>query len=491
MFRFTHSNLKLSALFVFILLLANCSGSATPESKPTVIIAAPPSGSSYNVGEPVAVQSTSADPLGIVRVELLVDGAVVRTDPAPVSQGQVQFAVIQTWAAIVPGSHTLTVRAYNTQNAFGEAGIVITVKPSGALPTVMATMPIPATGIPTVPPPPPPPTAVVPTSVQPTVPGCVLNSQFVADLSVPDGTQMNPGTPFTKSWRVLNTGTCAWDSNFRIAMVSGTNLAPFTQTAIPPTAPGATADISLPMTAPNATGAFRAVWRLTDANGQFFGTDLIVSIVVGTPAPTATKTAPPASCSGTPNDFTFTVTPATIAPGQAATLAWGAITNANGAFLDEEGVETPGSQQVNPTQTQTYTLVAVCGNNKRTKQVTLTVASASPTPTPGFEGHWNIKNGGEGDCTADFTVLKDKISGTFCRKLKTGTSTGALQGTVSLADSTQVAEGTYTADSTNGTFKFYLSSNGNRFQGSWLAFGTTLEFCGWRDGSSPPNQCLR
>jgi hypothetical protein len=50
----------------------------------------------------------------ITRVELLVDGDVVRTDPSP--SPQVSFTLIQTWKA-TPGTHTLGVRAYNTSGA--------------------------------------------------------------------------------------------------------------------------------------------------------------------------------------------------------------------------------------------------------------------------------------------------------------------------------------------------------------------------------------
>src|SRR5512138_2778546 len=34
--------------------------------------------------------------------------------------------------------------------------------------------------------------------------------QFVADVTIPDGTVMTPNQAFTKTWRVKNVGTCAW-----------------------------------------------------------------------------------------------------------------------------------------------------------------------------------------------------------------------------------------------------------------------------------------
>ena len=37
-------------------------------------------------------------------------------------------------------------------------------------------------------------------------------AQFIADVTVPDGTNYAPGTTFKKTWRLKNIGTCAWGS---------------------------------------------------------------------------------------------------------------------------------------------------------------------------------------------------------------------------------------------------------------------------------------
>ena len=38
-------------------------------------------------------------------------------------------------------------------------------------------------------------------------------AQFVADVTIPDGTNFAPGTAFKKTWRLKNIGTNAWNSN--------------------------------------------------------------------------------------------------------------------------------------------------------------------------------------------------------------------------------------------------------------------------------------
>lgn len=81
-------------------------------ARPTVIIQSPVSGATFKEGDEIPIQSTSNDPAGIVRVELLVDGQVVSSDAPPIPQGQVSFSLVQKWKA-TGGSHTLSVRAYN------------------------------------------------------------------------------------------------------------------------------------------------------------------------------------------------------------------------------------------------------------------------------------------------------------------------------------------------------------------------------------------
>ncbi len=95
-------------LFCALGLAAACS--LAP--KPVIVLSSPPHGSQFQEGEDVAFQSTATDSTGVTRVDLMVDGIVVRTDPSPNPQGQSSFTLIQTWKA-TPGNHTISVRAAN------------------------------------------------------------------------------------------------------------------------------------------------------------------------------------------------------------------------------------------------------------------------------------------------------------------------------------------------------------------------------------------
>ena len=125
--------------------LGTITSLALGPDKPQITLQSPLAGAQFHEGDNVPVQSTATDKAGIVRVELSVDGAVVRSDAPPIAQGQTSFSVIQPWKATV-GSHTLSVRAFNASSAASDpAFVAITVTAS------VATLPAP-TAAPTLPP---------------------------------------------------------------------------------------------------------------------------------------------------------------------------------------------------------------------------------------------------------------------------------------------------------------------------------------------------
>jgi hypothetical protein len=127
---------------------------------------------------------------------------------------------------------------------------------------------------------------------------------FVSDVSIPDDTPMTAGQTFTKTWKVRNAGTCAWDAGFKFAFTGGEQMGGTTFTLPAAVAAGAVYDISVPMTAPSKTGTLRGNWRMQTASGQAFGDEVYVQIVVGggsAPAATNTGGAPAAtSTTGAP-----------------------------------------------------------------------------------------------------------------------------------------------------------------------------------------------
>ena len=120
---------------------------------------------------------------------------------------------------------------------------------------------------------------------------------FINDVSIPDDTKMAPGQQFTKTWLVQNTGGCAWQPGFKWTLISGNPMGGSTVTLSQSVAPGAQYQISVPMIAPNASGESVGNWRMSDANGNFFGQPVWVKVMVGgngaTNTPNVTSTATP------------------------------------------------------------------------------------------------------------------------------------------------------------------------------------------------------
>ena len=101
--------------------------------------------------------------------------------------------------------------------------------------------------------------------------GSCNSAAFVTDVSVPDGTTFSPGAAFVKTWRLKNIGTCTWTSAYTLAFVSGDPLGATSSIAIPTTAPGQQANVSLDMNAPTTLGHYRGYWMLKDPQGNKFG----------------------------------------------------------------------------------------------------------------------------------------------------------------------------------------------------------------------------
>lgn len=112
-------------------------------------------------------------------------------------------------------------------------------------------------------------TATAEPTPTPTLP--VYDASYVADVTVPDGTIIEPGTPFTKTWRLRNTGNAPWDETTSLTLAVGEAMGAPEAVPVPATAPGETADVSVPMVAPAAVGEHSAAWRLCRAEGCFGG----------------------------------------------------------------------------------------------------------------------------------------------------------------------------------------------------------------------------
>jgi hypothetical protein len=155
------------------------------------------------------------------------------------------------------------------------------------------------------------------TRVPATAASCA-NYFFVDDITIKDGMQMPVGTEFTKTWRVKNTGTCTWTTNFKLVFVRGEAMGGQAFSLANAVATGQTVDISINLKVPDKSGKLTGVWSLVDEKGQYFGAVLTVVINVGTLTPSPTGSAaitptltPEAGTTATPTETpTISLTPA-------------------------------------------------------------------------------------------------------------------------------------------------------------------------------------
>lgn len=133
----------------------------------------------------------------------------------------------------------------------------------------------------------------------------------------PNGSnEVKPGEAFFMSWKVHNSGTCEWKSYYRLSFVSGTNMDPRINNLGKIIPVDKNPEISIQLDAPNRTGSFTAHFRMSDGNGNLFGSTLPVTIkVVGDPTNTVPPTQTPSVTPTVTPSVTPTVTPSvTLTP---------------------------------------------------------------------------------------------------------------------------------------------------------------------------------
>ena len=130
--------------------------------------------------------------------------------------------------------------------------------------------------------------------------GCTLKAAFVADVTIPDDTEMVPDEAFDKPWRIRNSGTCEWEDGTEFVFVSGDPLNGPPSVSVDPAGPNDVIDVTAPLQAPSSPGTYRSNWQLQTPDGTRFGPVFFTRIAVeaeeeATAEPTAEPTDEPTS----------------------------------------------------------------------------------------------------------------------------------------------------------------------------------------------------
>ncbi len=147
------------------------------------------------------------------------------------------------------------------------------------------------------------PTALTPTATPAsptatTAPGAIDQIEFIADVTVPDGTIYAPGETFTKIWRLKNIGNTTWTTAYALVFVSGASMGNAGPVPLPADVPpGQTVDVSVNLVAPNQPGDYTGFWMLRNASQKNFGLGpnadqpFYVQITVAAAGATSTQTS--------------------------------------------------------------------------------------------------------------------------------------------------------------------------------------------------------
>ncbi len=112
---------------------------------------------------------------------------------------------------------------------------------------------------------------------------CSDNLHFVDDVTIPDNSFVTYGSSIDKQWLVENSGTCNWNSNYRLKHLGGADLGAPEEVMLYPAHAGTQATLQIIFTAPFTDGVYESAWQASDPNGNSFGDPIYIRITVAAP----------------------------------------------------------------------------------------------------------------------------------------------------------------------------------------------------------------
>jgi hypothetical protein len=96
-------------------------------------------------------------------------------------------------------------------------------------------------------------------------------SEFIRDVTIPDGSILNPGEKFTKTWEIRNAGNVTWENRYLTrlgALVGPALITSKRRVKLPLTPPGHAIEISIDLVAPDVATTTKATWKMTFSDHQ-------------------------------------------------------------------------------------------------------------------------------------------------------------------------------------------------------------------------------
>jgi len=109
---------------------------------------------------------------------------------------------------------------------------------------------------------------------------CIDNLTFIEDKSIPDGTEVTPGSVIEKIWEVTNSGTCNWGTGYTIRLIGGPELEAASPQDLFPARSGTSLTIQIDFIAPEEPGNYRSAWQAYNPSELAFGDSFYIDFVV-------------------------------------------------------------------------------------------------------------------------------------------------------------------------------------------------------------------
>ncbi|MBI5963809.1 MAG: hypothetical protein HY863_10075 [Chloroflexi bacterium] len=100
------------------------------------------------------------------------------------------------------------------------------------------------------------------------------------DVTILDGTAMTPGQEFVKTWKIKNTGICAWGDGYGLVFSYGEKMNGQPVPLGTLVQVGQEIEISVNFKAPTKLGEYTSAWQMVNAKGVTFGKAVFVKIIV-------------------------------------------------------------------------------------------------------------------------------------------------------------------------------------------------------------------
>lgn len=99
------------------------------------------------------------------------------------------------------------------------------------------------------------------------------------DVTILDGTAMTPGQEFVKTWKIKNTGICAWGDGYGLVYTYGDKMSGV-PVPVGLVEVGQEVEVSVNFKAPDQIGEYTSAWQMANDKGVTFGKAIFVKIIV-------------------------------------------------------------------------------------------------------------------------------------------------------------------------------------------------------------------